>query len=177
MAKKKKKKKRKTEEAEMNMTPMIDVTFLLLIFFLCLEFKTLEGKLATNLPKDVGVNKSKAMPIEKLDLRIVMKKWGTEKKDRPQDPRFELLGHEAYYYLGPQRISKKSVLNREMRKAAKKRVVDDKGKSKPPPITIKTGPGVVYKDVTEVVDLALDAGFEEITFGGGEGTRQNPGAK
>ena len=36
---------------------MIDVVFLLLIFFICtMKFKVLEGKLATVLPKDVGVN-------------------------------------------------------------------------------------------------------------------------
>ena len=35
-----------TEEVEMQMTPMIDVTFLLLIFFLCsIKFKLLDGKL------------------------------------------------------------------------------------------------------------------------------------
>ena len=31
------------EEAKPNMTPMIDVVFLLIIFFLCIEFKTLEA--------------------------------------------------------------------------------------------------------------------------------------
>ena len=34
------------EKCELQMTPMIDVTFLLLIFFMCtLKFKVLEGKL------------------------------------------------------------------------------------------------------------------------------------
>ena len=45
------------DECEMEMTPMIDVVFLLLIFFMCtLRFKTLEGKLAAYLPRDAGVN-------------------------------------------------------------------------------------------------------------------------
>ena len=45
------------EKCELEMTPMIDVTFLLLIFFMCtLKFKVLEGKLGPYLPKDVGVN-------------------------------------------------------------------------------------------------------------------------
>ncbi len=62
------------EEVEMQMTPMIDVTFLLLIFFLCsIKFKLLDGKLAAYLPRDVGVN---ATPLDKelekieIDLRI-----------------------------------------------------------------------------------------------------------
>ena len=48
---------RNTDPAEVaaDLTPMIDVTFLLLIFFLCsIQFKVLEGKLSTYLPKDVG---------------------------------------------------------------------------------------------------------------------------
>ena len=45
------------------MTPMIDVTFLLLIFFMCtLKFKILEGKLGAYLPKDVGVQTTEARP-------------------------------------------------------------------------------------------------------------------
>ena len=61
MAKKKKKESElarfSKETCDLPMTPMIDVTFLLLIFFMCtLKFKTLEGKLAAYLPKDVGVN-------------------------------------------------------------------------------------------------------------------------
>ncbi|MBL8841414.1 MAG: biopolymer transporter ExbD [Planctomycetes bacterium] len=40
-----------------DMTPMIDCTFNLLIFFLCnINFRALEGKLPLFLPKDVGVN-------------------------------------------------------------------------------------------------------------------------
>ena len=51
------------EEIEMQMTPMIDVVFLLLIFFLCtLKFKLLEGKLAAYLPKDLGGNSMPAEP-------------------------------------------------------------------------------------------------------------------
>ena len=52
-----------TKETKMEMTPMIDVTFLLLIFFLCtIKFKILEGKIPAYLPKDVGVNTT---PIDK----------------------------------------------------------------------------------------------------------------
>jgi len=46
-------------EMKMDMTPMIDVIFQLLIFFMCsLKFKSLEGKLASYLPKDVGLQNS-----------------------------------------------------------------------------------------------------------------------
>lgn len=57
----------------MEMTPMIDVTFLLLIFFMCtLQFRTLEGQLHTHLPKDVGAGGSHAeAEILRLQLRVL----------------------------------------------------------------------------------------------------------
>ncbi|MCH7890992.1 MAG: biopolymer transporter ExbD [Gemmatimonadetes bacterium] len=74
-----KKKKKELVEAEIDLTPMIDVVFLLLIFFMCtLKFKTLEGKLAAYLPKDVGVNTSEAEPKEKVEIRLTVKLPGTK---------------------------------------------------------------------------------------------------
>ena len=65
------------EEHEMEMTPMIDVTFLLLIFFLLtIKFKILEGKLSAYLPKDVGVNSSPAEPKEKVEITIHVEQAG-----------------------------------------------------------------------------------------------------
>jgi biopolymer transport protein ExbD len=178
-------KKRKPEgDVKMDMTPMIDVTFLIIIFFLCLEFKTLEGKLSANLPKDVGVNTSKAPPMEKLDIRIVCPKggWGKKKLTNTvyanNQRRFELLGHKVYWYIGPKKITTIPGLEKELRKQAKKKIKDPKTqKMKTKAITIKAGPGVTYGDVTAVVDIALDAKFQEITFGGGEGTRAQQQAK
>ncbi|HLD36386.1 MAG TPA: biopolymer transporter ExbD [Planctomycetota bacterium] len=49
----------KVEEASMesNMTPMIDVIFQLIIFFMCsIHFKSLEGKLYSYLPRDKGMS-------------------------------------------------------------------------------------------------------------------------
>ncbi|MDI6786979.1 MAG: biopolymer transporter ExbD [Planctomycetota bacterium] len=41
---------------ELQMTPMIDVIFQLIIFFMCsIQFKSLEGKLLSYLPKDKGM--------------------------------------------------------------------------------------------------------------------------
>ena len=149
---------------------MIDVTFLLLIFFLCLEFKTLESKLATNLPKEVGPNPTAAEPIEKLDLRVELVNWGREQR---VGRRLELEGHRVRYYLGARRIADKARLEVALRKAARKQITDRQGRRVPRPITIKADVGVCYQDVTEVIDVALDANFETVTFGGGAGPRQN----
>ena len=51
--------KRVIEEAEMDMTPMIDIVFQLLIFFLLsAKFIALEGQLSSYLPKDRGLQAS-----------------------------------------------------------------------------------------------------------------------
>jgi biopolymer transport protein ExbD len=51
--------KRVIEESEMDMTPMIDIVFQLLIFFLLsAKFIALEGQLSSYLPKDRGLQAS-----------------------------------------------------------------------------------------------------------------------
>lgn len=62
------------QEIKTDMTPMIDVTFLLLIFFMCtLHFKSVEGMLPANLPKDIGVfsKPAKRTPEEPIYIRIM----------------------------------------------------------------------------------------------------------
>ena len=56
MARRKKRRREEdTEPEQLNMTPMIDIVFQLLIFFmLTLQFKEVEGKLMSVLPKDKG---------------------------------------------------------------------------------------------------------------------------
>lgn len=45
--------KNRAPDGEMTMTPMIDMVFLLLIFFMCAtKFRTVEGKIDSNLPAD-----------------------------------------------------------------------------------------------------------------------------
>ena len=65
-------KRRTFAEANIDLTPMIDVTFLLLIFFLCtLSYRVLEGKMETHLPKDIGQSSdSITMPLETFDVSL-----------------------------------------------------------------------------------------------------------
>jgi biopolymer transport protein ExbD len=168
-----KKKPKELAEPEMDMTPMIDVTFLLLIFFLCMEFKTLESKLSANLPKDVGVNTTEAEPMEKLDIRIEQVQWGREVPDKDGRKRFNLVGHKVKWYVGPEPFKNKKTFYRLLQQEAK--VLQRNAttnKMEPKPITIKIGQGVTYGDVTWVIDMAKYAGFETITFGGGAGARK-----
>lgn len=60
------------DESKLDMTPMIDVTFLLLIFFMvATKFKTKEGSLKSYLPKDRGMAAAPATP-ETREVRVVL---------------------------------------------------------------------------------------------------------
>ena len=59
-----------------DMTSMIDVVFLLLIFFILMPFKTSESRLESHLPKNSGPSiKSTPDPVvEKIDIRVTVNK-------------------------------------------------------------------------------------------------------
>ena len=112
------------EECKLELTSMIDVVFLLLIFFLCtLKFKTLEGKLAAYLPKDVGVNTSEAEEIEKVEILIKVVATGTlldAYGRQPYDPvkggRFSFgPDRRLSYQVGPRKMSDVTELEQRLR--------------------------------------------------------------
>ncbi len=58
---------------ENNMTPMIDIIFQLLIFFMCAtKFRILEGKLMSYLPKDKGLESTPVVDPVIEEVRIVL---------------------------------------------------------------------------------------------------------
>jgi biopolymer transport protein ExbD len=157
------------EKVEMEMTPMIDVTFLLLIFFMCtLKFKTLEGKLAAYLPKDVGVNQSQAEPIEKVEILMKVRSEGNKLEPRKKgeaDKPYDGEGRFIYdstrvieYSVGP----KKTTNLKDIAQRLKELHLKDPER----PATIDARPGIVYGDVVPVLDVALGADFTDITFVG-----------
>ncbi len=166
------------EEAKPDMTPMIDAVFLLIIFFLCIDFKTLEAKLPAYLPKDKGSQATSSPPVEQLSLKILNDEWGREVPRIPGKAKpFALIGHKVHWLLGPKKFTELTELVDELERIAsdpRQRVPDDKnpGRMKKKPIVIEPQPGATYGDVATTVDAVTKAGFEEINFGGGRGTRQ-----
>ena len=156
------------DEHKMEMTPMIDVTFLLLIFFMCtIKFKTLEGKLSAYLPKDVGVNQSEADPKEKVDIlikvvqpgkRVNVNDNGEWREGDPNNPRFRLVGRKIEFKVGPKKFTDVDDLRKRLK------VLHDDDPERP--ATIDARPGTVYADVVVALDAAIQAKFEEITFAG-----------
>lgn len=180
MARKTRRQKQQDEvskEAKTDMTPMIDCVFLLIIFFLCIDFKTLEAKLPAYLPKDKGSQPTKVEPQEQIRLKIILHKEGT-KKPRPGASKSSYwVGHEVRYTVGPEAIPDLDALMKKLKDIHKdkSRWVEDKknpGKMRPQDVVIEPGTGVVYGDVAPTVDTVREAGFEEINFGGGLGSKK-----
>lgn len=166
--------KEASEEVKIEMTPMIDVTFLLLIFFLCsIKFKILEGKLQTYLPKDVGVNTTPQQKmLEKIDIRIVRvqtrekldlenfanyKKW-LDKGGWTED--------QVNLYLQGQKVTGLPELLRKLKEYRKAIPPPPDGEDDELKMNLEAMKGVLYEDVVKVVDIALDAKFTSITFRG-----------
>lgn len=162
------------EEHGLEMTPMIDVTFLLLIFFMCtIKFKTLEGKLSAYLPKDVGVNQTEAVPIEKVEIRIDVANEGAKvfpklhpQQGQPWDGNgrfvFQPGTRKLSYSVGPRQYTDLDQL------LARLKVLHREDEERP--ATIDARPGTVYGDVVPVLDATIEAKFKEITFVGSYGT-------
>jgi biopolymer transport protein ExbD len=146
-----------TKETTMEMTPMIDVTFLLLIFFLCtIKFKILEGKIPAYLPKDVGVNSTPIdKELEKIEIHIRRTDTSID-----IDTSWEWTENQISIHIGPKRVKglrefydiiKKTHQNNPEAKA-----------------TIYPHPGTVYIDAVKVVNECLRANFLDITFAGAD---------
>ena len=161
--------RKKLGQIKMEFTPMIDVVFLLLIFFMCtLKFKTLEGKLSAYLPKDVGVNTSQAEPIEKVEIMLQVIEEGTKyRADSPDtvlwngtDKRF-VYGSDRRirYTVGAMRTFDLKELGTRIETMLKL------GGEKRP-ATIDPRKGIVYADVTKVLDVVISAKYDEVTFVG-----------
>ncbi len=76
------------EEPEINLTPMIDVVFLLLIFFMCMKFKMYEKKLPSELPLDQGLFQSPPTPLQQLRFTIQLLPGEVEKVMIVPDPNY-----------------------------------------------------------------------------------------
>ena len=158
------------EEEGLSMTSMIDVTFLLLIFFMCtIKFKTLEGKLSAYLPKDVGVNSSDAEPILKVEIELRVVEEGVKlqpEKGKPATQPWTGEGRYVFapgtrqimYVVGPKKYTDLNELGKRLSKLHEE---DDER-----PATISARRGVVYGDVVPVLDAAIEAEFTEVTFVG-----------
>jgi biopolymer transport protein ExbD len=171
------------EEAKADMTPMIDVVFLMIIFFICIEFKVLESKLDAFLPTDKGSQATVVEPEEQLSIKIHVESKGIPRyklggpgvlspdTDRPY--RFILEGHRVRWEIGPKPVGTLKEVKVELDRIAgdPSSMIPDKktGGKKLMSCVIEAYPGTYYEDVAKTNDAANAAGFKEVNFGGGLG--------
>ena len=163
-----------SEEVKMEMTPMIDVTFLLLIFFLCsIKFKVLEGKLQTYLPKDVGVNTTPAQTmLEKIDIRIIRTEDRAKRNLEEISEYRKWVGEGGWkerqvdIFLQGTKIKNLKELLLKLKEYRKSIPAPTDGSDDELKMNLEAMNGVIYEDVIHVVDIALEAKFTSITFRG-----------
>ncbi|MCB9831962.1 MAG: biopolymer transporter ExbD [Planctomycetes bacterium] len=142
------------EKVELNMTPMIDVTFQLLIFFIVtMKFRLLEKKLVTHLPTDFGL--TPGSPVEENFVTVKL-------RQRRVDPERSLIEQPTEILVEGQVLGERELLDRLAR--FRLVVTDAYGK-------IDAGPGVPHGQVVGVIDLFNRAGFDRVSFVGLQGLR------
>ena len=81
---------------EINLTPMIDVVFQLIIFFMCaMKFKTLAMKLEMDLPKGAGMSVEPMTRKELTSVRVQI-----DQTDEEGVPHIRVFGEEIRPDLG-----------------------------------------------------------------------------
>ncbi len=158
------------QEMRLDMTPMIDVVFLLIIFFLCIDFRVLEAKLPAYLPRE-GTGRLSSEPRDVLRVEIHVDQAGVSRLRDERNPAaghyFE--GHEVEWKVGPKPIRGLVELKETLSSIAKDESRLQRnaatGQLEPMPVVIEPGPGVAYGDTTQTADAVQAAGFREISFG------------
>ncbi|MBM4014016.1 MAG: hypothetical protein FJ293_03505 [Planctomycetes bacterium] len=139
----------------LDMTPMIDCTFNLLIFFLCnINFKLLEGKIPAYLPKDVGVNASPVdKQLEKIEIHI-------RRGSAPAVKDSKWVWHENQIDI---RVQGKKLAGLQDFYTTILGVHKANPEAK---ATLYPGKGTLYIDCVKVINECLRANFVDITFAG-----------
>jgi biopolymer transport protein ExbD len=144
----------KQDDASVNfqLTPMIDIVFLLLIFFLCTtRFDTLEGKLLAYLPQNGVINRplSPALETEPILLRLTRDQYN----------------HRTRISVGSEWVANFTEAYRRIRslyQPADQHSCDSSQNR--PTVKIKAEPDVPTKDVVAALDICQKARVEKIEF-------------
>ncbi len=137
----------KREDKGLDMTPMIDVTFLLLIFFMVAsKFKLDEGRLDSYLPRHSGPAAVAAPVLH--DLRLIL---------RNRDQGCELRVHNKHYGFLPDAASLES-LEADLREARAASNQDTL------PVIIDAGADVEVGNVVATLNSCLIVGLTDISY-------------
>ncbi len=167
-----------SDETEMNMTPMIDVVFQLIVFFmLVLKFKSVDLRIQSELPKNKGIQATNQFVDEKPMITVKLFNHDTETDHAYTKIR---IGNNYEVNLPKGKwsgIGQEDERRLEEYKQAKQQVVaaikgmwtqlgqkdETQGEIKTPP---PFGQGVPNGDVIMVLDAFLEAGVKSVEFEG-----------
>ena len=172
------------EDTELNMTPMIDIVFQLIIFFLLtLKFKTLDRRIESMLPKHAGLIKTPAPVPDETKIKI--KVYRRDVADRAQAhtlirvdntadfslPRgWKGRSHESADRIARYDATLAAVETLVRRKLAGFGALPEKVKGEivaPPP----KGGQVPHGDVLGVLNVFLKTGLTDVMFEGASAPR------
>jgi biopolymer transport protein ExbD len=163
------------EKAELQLTPMIDMAFLIIIFFMCLPFKTLEGKLAAFLPTDKGINPIPQEPPNEIKVSVhivarqeIAARWGPENKAISKPTVFK-------YKFGDRETDQLGDVSQWIKDAYRAAEGTENTKVLG---EIKAGHKVPHKFVVAVLNKFAEAGMQKVDFYGtaipGKELREQP---
>ncbi len=166
-----------TEPEPLNMTPMIDIVFQLLVFFmLTMHFKEVEGKLLSQLPKDRGPESAPSKPLE--ELRIFVCAGGDLAEHRSNKGRHEqsekpaeacvlaVEGHRIGEAWRTETHPGKAAGNRALYRssAARLKELHDRMADRKFMIVLDADSEVPYEHVIGLVNACKEVGVENIEF-------------
>jgi biopolymer transport protein ExbD len=144
------------EGVRIDMTSLIDTTFLLLIYFLVtMRFRAIESQLHTWLPADRGPLVTTTPLIEEKELEILIRQSRGAAGARPaieQETRYYIGGESEAFRVSPDRVAEVALTF--IRKAPDAKAVID------------AGSGVPHARVVEVLDILSEAGLSELRIRG-----------
>ena len=166
-------------ETELNMTPMIDIVFQLIIFFLLsLKFKTIDRRIESMLPKDRGPSVSSPVPIDehKIKFKVFRRELADSAKaytlvKLDNSMQFRLPSGWKGRRLEPQtRIDQYDAVIARITDAVRERVaiyggsaVDVKGEIVAP---LPHGGAVPHGDVVALLNTFIEVGMLDVRFEG-----------
>ncbi|MDQ7778866.1 MAG: biopolymer transporter ExbD [Planctomycetota bacterium] len=132
---------------QLNMTPMIDVIFQLLIFFMCtIRFRTMEGKLQSYLPKDRGDDR---------DIRVVLM------PDMRVNISYDEQSGRTSWRFDQSRFTD---LNRLEEAIVAKHQRCPVFNDRPVPVIVDADPNVPFSEVVRILDMCTGRGIEKVEF-------------
>jgi hypothetical protein len=155
----------KLDDAALNMTPMIDIVFQLILFFLfSLRFKSVAWRIEANLPKDRG--QVWGQPVSPLEaLRVTLVRLDPEDPDRART-KVKLGGREWVLpaVTTPDVLSRDAMRDEISREMVRLRsATSGRGEIDVPP---PRGVAVPHGDAILVLDAFLIAEFADVKFEG-----------